>query len=158
MASLLTSTCWPTRFLAKWLVAFLLAVIAGTVLGAFTHKRPALRPTVAAKPTPQRVQAKLEAFEVYTDGTEALIPATLTTGGVGDRWVYESAQPNLSTDPKNLTSLSRFPGDRLWLRFGWQKYHQDILINPWRQSVLTYTAKFDLGRPNPHPVGQKAAH
>lgn len=160
MASLFASTCWPTRFFPKWLAVFFFAVIAGVSLGAFAHKRPAprLAPAVKPVPQPQRVQVKLEAFEVYTDGTKALVPAHVTTGGIGDKPVAESDQGATSTNLKKPLLISRVSGTRLWLIFQWQRRVERRLINPWPQSPIPYIVEFDLKRPNPHTKTHGAAH
>ena len=153
MASIFASTCWPTRFLAKWLALFFGAALLGMVLGALSHKRPAVKPPLPRK----RIQVNLEAVEVYSDETRALVPALVSTGGIGERAVPESDQGKLSIDPKRLTAISRFPGERLWLIFQWQGHTETRLINPWPQSTIPYTVEFHLNRPNPHPARHGAA-
>ena len=148
MASLLTSTCWPTRFLAKWVIAFLAAVILGILLGFLVHRRAA----------PPRVQINLEAYEVYTDGIKVLVPAHVQTGGIGDQPIPESDQGATSTDMTKPLLISRAPGTRQWLIFQWQGVTLNRRINPWPQSPIPYVVVFDLKRHNPHPVKQKAAH
>jgi hypothetical protein len=157
MASLLTSTCWPTHFVAKWLAVFFGAALLGTVLGALTHKRPTPKP-MPPKPPPARVQVKWEAVEVYADGTKALVPAHVTTGGIGDRPIPESDQGRTSTDPKKPLLISRVSGSKLWLIFQWQDHVINRLTNPWPQSTITYTVEFDLKRPNPHTLRHGTAH
>jgi len=157
MASLFASTCWPTRFLAKWLAVFFGAAVLGVVLGAFAPKPPKPPPPQPAPP-PQRVQVKLEAVEVYADGTKALVPAHVTTGGVGDKPVAESDQGATSTNLKKPLLISRVSGSKLWLIFQWQGHVERRLINPWPQSTLTYTVEFGLKRPNPHTIKHEAAH
>lgn len=145
MASFFASTCWPTRFFAKWLAVFFGAALLGTVLGALVHKRLVPKPA----PPPKRVQVILKAVEVYSDGTRALVPALVSTGGTGARAEPESDQGKLSTDPKKLTPISRVSGSRLWLIFQWQDHTEKRLINPWPQSTIPYTVEFRLHRPNP---------
>jgi len=154
MASIISSTCWPTRFVAKWLALFFGATLLGLLLAAFAHKQAAVKPLAARK----RVQVNLEAFEVYSDDTKALVPASVSTGGVGDKAVPESDQGKLSIDPRKLTPISRFPGEKLWLIFQWQNHTEVRLINPWPQSTIPYTVEFHLNRPNPHPARPKTAH
>ncbi len=154
MASLFASTCWPARFFAKWLAVFLGAALVGVVLGALSHKRHPVKPA----PSAQRVQVNLQAIEVYSDGTQALVPASISTGGIGDRAVPESDQGKLSIDPKGLTPISRFPGERLWLIFQWQGHTETRLINPWPHSTIPYTVEFHLNRPNPSHVKRPSAH
>jgi len=150
MASILASTCWPTRFLAKWLAVFFGAALLGMVLGALAFKRLPPKPL----PPPVRVQVKWEAVEVYADGTKALVPAHVTTGGIGDKPIPESDQGRTSTDPKKPLLISRVSGSKLWLIFEWQGRVINRLTNPWPQSTITYTVEFDLKRPNPHPISQ----
>ena len=156
MPSIFASTCWPTRFFAKWLAVFLGAALVGVVLGALSHKRRAV--TVKPLPAAKRVQINLKAVEVYSDDTQALVPALISTGGIGERAVAESDQGKLSIDPKRLTPISRFPGERLWLIFQWQGHTETRLINPWPHSTIPYTVEFHLNRPNPNRVKQGAAH
>ncbi len=154
MASLFASTCWPTRFFAKWLAVFFGAALLGMVLGALAHKRPLVKPT----PPPKNIQVYLEAVEVYSDDTKALVPALVSTGGTGEHAEAESDQGKLSIDRKKLTPISRRPGTRLWLIFQWQGRIEKRLINPWPQSTIPYTVEFHLNRPNPHAVRHRAAH
>jgi hypothetical protein len=147
MASFLASTCWPTRFFAKWLAVFFGASLAGIVLSAFTHRHPALKPM--PPPPVARVQVNLRAVEIYADGTRALVPALVSTGGTGDKPIPESDQGALSVSPKKLTAISRTPGSKLWLIFQWQGHSEPRLINPWPQSTITYQVEFRLGRPRP---------
>ena len=156
MASLFASTCWPTRFLAKWLALFFGAALLGLVLGALAYKRPTQKLVVV--PPPARVQVKWEAVEVYADGTKALVPAHVVTGGIGDKPVPESDQGKTSTDPKKPLLISRVSGSKLWLIFQWQSHVINRLTNPWPQSTLLYTVEFDLNRPNPHTARHAAAH
>lgn len=153
MASIFASTCWPARFLAKWLALFFAAAVLGLVLGVLAHKRVAVK----SPPPRKRVQVNLEAVEVYSDDMRALVPALISTGGVGERAVAESDQGKLSIDPKKLTPVSRFPGDRLWLIFQWQGHTEKRLINPWPQSTIPYTVEFHLNRPNPHTIRHAGA-
>lgn len=148
MPSPFASTCWPTRFFARWLAVFFGAALLGLVLGALVHKRAPARPAPAL---PQkRVQVSLEAVEVYSDGTRTLVPALLSTGGTGAEAKPESDQGKLSTNPKKLTPISRVSGSRLWLIFQWQGHVEKRLINPWPQSTIPYIVEFRLSRPNPH--------
>ena len=156
MASIISSTCWPTRFVAKWLAVFFGATLLGLLLAAFTHKQVTHK--IVNLPPPKRVQAQWEAFEVYADGTKALIPAHVTTGGIGDRAVPESDQGKTSTDPKKPLLISRISGSKLWLIFEWRGHVINRLTNPWPQSTILYTVEFPLNRPNPHPAKPKAAH
>ncbi len=144
MAFSLASTCWPTRFVAKWLALFFGASLCGIVLSAFVHRHPVLKPT-----PPARVQVNLLAIEVYADGTRAPVPALVSTGGTGDKPIPESDQGALSTNPKKPTAISRVPGSRLWLIFQWQGHSEPRLINPWPQSKITYQVEFRLNRPHP---------
>lgn len=146
MPSLFASTCWPTRFFARWLAVFFGAALLGLVLGALVHKRTALKPV----PPPKRVQVNLKAVEVYSDGTRRLVPALLSTGGTGAAAQPESDQGKLSTNPQKLTPISRVSGSRLWLIFEWQGHVEKRLINPWPQSTIPYTVEFRLNRPNPN--------
>lgn len=146
MPSLFASTCWPTRFFARWLAVFFGAALLGLVLGALVHKRTARK----AAPPPKRVQVNLKAVEVYSDGTRVLVPALLSTGGTGAEAQPESDQGKLSADPRKLTPISRVSGSRLWLIFEWQGRVEKRLINPWPQSTIPYTVEFRLRRPNPH--------
>lgn len=146
MPSLFTSTCWPSRFFARWLAVFFGAALLGLVLGALVHKRTVHK----LPPPPKRVQVNLEAVEVYSDGTQALVPALVSTGGTGAEAQPESDQGKLSTDPKKLTPISRVSGSRLWLIFQWQGHVEKRLINPWPQSTIPYTVEFRLHRLNPH--------
>lgn len=146
MASPFASPCWPSRFFAKWLAVFFAASLLGIILGALTHKRPLSKPA----PPPMRVQVSWEAFEVYTDGTKALVPAHVTTGGIGEKPIPESNQGTTSTDPKKPLLISRISGSKLWLIFEWQGHVINRLTNPWPQSTVPYTVNFDLKRPNPH--------
>ena len=145
MVPLTASLRRHARLFTGWQVAFPVAVLLGTVGGASAQKRP----------NPPRVPVKLEALEVYTDGTKALVPANITTAGQGDRPIVESDQDKLSAAPKRLTALARPPGSKLWLIFNWQGHVETRLINPWPQSTLTYTVEFNLHRPNPHTVRHK---
>ena len=154
MASLFASTCWPSRFFAKWLAVFFGAALVGLVLGALAHKRV---PPPKPAPVLQRVQVRWEAVEVYSDGTRALVPAHVLTGGIGDQPVPESDQGRTSTDPKKPLLISRVSGSKLWLIFEWQGHVLNRLTNPWPQSTLTYTVEFDLKRPNPHNARRRAA-
>lgn len=153
MASLFASTCWPTRFFAKWLALFFGAALLGLVLGAVVQKRKppkmAATPAQVTAPSLARVQVRLQAVEIYSDGTQALIPAHVTTSGIGDKPVPESDQGKTSTDPKKPLLISRVPGSKLWLTFQWQNHTINRLINPWPQSTITYTVDFSLNRP-PH--------
>jgi len=144
MAFSLASTCWPTRFFAKWLALFFGASLTGIVLGAFVHRHPVLKPA-----PPARVQVNLLAIEVYADGTRAPVPALVSTGGTGDKPIPESDQGALSVNPKKPTAISRVPGSRLWLIFQWQGHSEPRLINPWPQSKITYQVEFRLNRPHP---------
>ncbi len=146
MASIFASTCWPTRFFAKWLAVLFGAALLGLVLGALVQKR-----RLPPKPAPPaaRVQVRWEAVEVYSDGTRALVPAHVTTGGIGDKPVPESDQGKTSIDPKKPLLISRVSGSRLWLTFQWQGHVINRLINPWPQSTITYTVEFNLHRPPP---------
>lgn len=146
MASLFASTCWPTRFFTKWLALFFGAALLGLVLGALVQKRTPRKPAVPLA----RVQVRWQAVEIYSDGTRALVPAHVTTGGIGDVPVAESDQGKTSIDPKKPLLISRVPGSRLWLTFQWQGHVINRLINPWPQSTITYTVEFDLHRPHPH--------
>lgn len=146
MASIFASTCWPTRFFAKWLAVFFGAALLGLVLGALVQKRkPPPKPALPAV----RVQVRWEAVEIYSDGTRALVPAHVTTGGIGDKPVPESDQGKTSIDPKKPLLISRVSGSRLWLIFQWQGQTINRLINPWPQSTITYTVEFNLHRPPP---------
>ncbi len=148
MAFSLASTCWPTRFAAKWLALFFGASLCGIVLSAFVHRHPAVKP--AQKPVPPaRVQVNLRAIEVYADGTRAAVPALVSTGGTGDKPIPESDQGALSIDPKKPTAISRVPGSKLWLIFQWQGRSEPRLINPWPQSRITYQVEFRLNHPRP---------
>ena len=160
MASFLASTCWPTRFVAKWLALFFGASLVGLVLSAFVHRHPAAK--LAAPPPVARVQVYLRAVEVYSDGTRAAVPALVSTGGTGDKPIPESDQGALSVNPKKLTAISRMPGSRLWLIFQWQGHSESRLINPWPHSTITYQVEFRLNRPHPHksqnpPTAQRRA-
>ena len=143
--ALFASTCWPTRFFAKWLAVFFGAALLGMVLGALRHKTLAAKPP----PPPRRVQVQWKAVEVYADGTKALVPAHVTTGGIGDQPVPESDQGRTSTDPKKPLLISRVSGSKLWLIFEWQGHVINRLTNPWPQTTLTYTVEFYLHRPRP---------
>lgn len=158
MASLFASTCWPTRFFAKWLAVFFGAALLGMVWGALVPKPPKPLPPKPAPASQQRVRVEWEAYEVYTDGKKALIPAHVTTGGIGDKPVPESDQGRTSTDPKKPLLISRVAGSRLWLIFEWQGRVIPRLTNPWPQSTLTYHVEFDLKRPNPHTLTHGTAH
>ncbi len=148
MAFSLASTCWPTRFVAKWLALFFGASLCGIVLSAFVHRHPAVKP--AQKPVPlARVQVNLRAIEVYADGTRAAVPALVSTGGTGDKPIPESDQGALSTNLKRPTAISRVPGSKLWLIFQWQGHSEPRLINPWPQSKITYQVEFRLNRSHP---------
>ncbi len=147
MASFLASTCWPTRFFAKWLAVFFGASLVGIVLSAFTHRHPA--PKLTPPPPVARVQVNLRAVEIYADGTRALVPALVSTGGTGDKPIPESDQGALSVLPQKLTAISRMPGSKLWLIFQWQGHSEPRLINPWPHSTITYQVEFRLGRPHP---------
>lgn len=159
MASLFASTCWPTRFFAKWLAVFFGAALLGMVLGAVAHKPPPLKP-LRPKPAPplKNIQVYLEAVEVYSDDTRALVPALVSTGGIGEHAEAESDQGKLSIDRKKLTPISRLPGTRLWLIFQWQGHVEKRLINPWPKSTIPYIVEFHLHRPNPHTAIHGAAH
>ncbi|MDQ2798879.1 MAG: hypothetical protein M3Y13_04460 [Armatimonadota bacterium] len=146
MASPFASTCWPSRFFAKWLAVFFAASLLGIVLGALIHKRPP--PKLSAPPV--RVQLSWKAYEVYTDGSKVLVPAHVTTGGIGGKPIPESDQGTTSTDPKKPLLISRIPGSKLWLIFEWQGHVIPRLTNPWPQSTEPYTVTFNLKRPNPH--------
>lgn len=100
----------------------------------------------------------LEAYELYTDGTKALIPAHVTTGGAGDTAIAESDQGATSTDPKKPLLISRAPGSKQWLIFQWQGVTLPRRINPWPQSPIPYIVVFDLKHPNPHSKSHRAAH
>ena len=154
MASIFASTCWPTRFFAKWLAVFFGAALLGLVLGALVQKRIPRQPA----PPPARVQVRWEAVEVYADGTRALVPAHVTTGGIGPSPIPESDQGKTSTNPKKPLLISRVPGSKLWLIFQWQGHVINRLTNPWPQSTITYTVEFDLNRPTPRIVHARAAH
>jgi len=156
MAPFFTSTCWPTRFLAKWLAVFFGAAVLGVALGAFAPKPP--KPPPPKPAPPQRIQVNLEAVEVYSDDTRVLVPALVSTGGIGEQAEAESDQGKLSIDPKKLTPISRFPRERLWLIFQWQGHVEKRLINPWPQSTIPYIVEFRLNRPNPHTVKHGTAH
>ncbi len=140
--------CRPTRLFTGRQIVFLVAALLGTVGGASAQQGL----------PPQRVQVKLEALEVYTDGTEALVPARITTAGQGGTPLVESDGGKLSTTPKRLTALARPPGSKLGLIFNWQGHVETRLINPWPQSTLTYTVEFSLHRPSPHTGRHRAAH
>ncbi len=144
MAFSLASTCWPTRFFAKWLAVFFGAILGGIVLSAILH-----RYTVVKAPPPARVQVNLRAVEIYADGTRESVPALVSTGGPGDKPIPESDQGPLSIDPKKPTAISRVPGSKLWLIFQWQGRSQPRLINPWPLSTITYQVEFRLSRPHP---------
>lgn len=147
MASFLASTCWPTRFLARWLAVFFGASLAGLVLSAFVHRHPAVKP---APPLPvARVQVNLRAVEIYADGARATVPALVSTGGTGDKPIPESDQGALSVNAKKPTAISRMPGSKLWLIFQWQNRSEPRLINPWPHSTITYQVEFRLNRPDP---------
>lgn len=150
MPSLFASTCWPTRFFARWLAVFFGAAVLVLVLGTLIHKHAPARPAPRPIPSPKRVQVSLKAVEVYSDGTRVLVPALLSTGGTGAEAQPESDQGKLSTDPKKLTPISRVSGSRLWLIFQWQGHVEKRLINPWPQSTIPYTVEFRLNRPNPN--------
>lgn len=154
MASISASTCWPTRFFAKWLAVFFGAALLGMVLGAVTRRHLATKPV----PAPKRIQVNLKAVEVYSDDTQALVPALVSTGGTGEHAEAESDQGKLSIDPKKLTPISRVSGSRLWLIFQWQGHVEKRLINPWPQSTIPYTVEFHLNRPNPKTVRHGPAH
>ena len=154
MAFSLASTCWPTRFAAKWLALFFGASLCGIVLSAFVHRhspKPAVKPAPAA-----RVQVNLRAVEVYADGTRAAVPALVSTGGTEDKPIPESDQGALSTNPKKPSAISRVPGSKLWLIFQWQGHAEPRLINPWPQSKITYQVEFRLNRPHP-PIARPPA-
>ena len=152
MASSFASTCWPTRFFAKWLAVFFGASLVGLVLSAFMHRHPAVKPPV---PVVARVQVNLRAIEIYSDGTRAAVPALVSTGGTGDKPIPESDQGALSVS-KRLTAISRMPGSKLWLIFQWQGRSEARLINPWPHSTITYQVEFRLNRPHP-PKSQHSA-
>ena len=147
MAFSFASTCWPTRFFAKWLAVFFAASLVGVVFSAVVHRR------LPPKPAPARVQARvrveLRAVEVYADGAQALVPALVSTGGTGGKPIPESDQGALSINPKKLSAISRVSGSRLWLIFQWQGHSEARLINPWPQSTITYQVEFRLNRPHP---------
>ena len=160
MASFLASTCWPTRFFAKWLALFFGASLVGLVLSAFVHRHPAAKP--AAPPAVARVQVNLRAVEIYSDGTRLAVPALVSTGGTGDKPIPESDQGALSVNPKKPTAISRMPGSKLWLIFQWQGHSESRLINPWPHSTITYQVEFRLNRPHPpkpqnSPTAQRRA-
>lgn len=140
------NTCWPTRFIARWLAVFLGAVVLGVVLGWWRRPKVPPRPP---PPPPVRVQVNLRAVEVYAGGATAVVPARVTTGGTGDRAIAESDQGPLSVDPKRPTAISRVAGSRLWLIFAWHGDTERRLINPWPQSTITYKVEFRLNRPDP---------
>ncbi len=146
MASFLASTCWPTRFFAKWLAVFFGASLIGLVLSWFVHRHPAAKPV---PPVVARVQVNLRAVEIYADGTRALVPALVSTGGTGDKPIPESDQGPLSVNPKKPTAISRMPGSKLWLIFQWQGRSESRLINPWPHSTITYQVEFRLNRSHP---------
>ncbi len=150
MASFLASTCWPTRFFAKWLAVFFGASLVGIVLSAFTHRHPAAKPL--PPPPVARVQVNLRAFEIYADGTREAVPALVSTGGTGDKPIPESDQGALSVNPKKPTAISRMPGSKLWLIFQWQGHSEPRLINPWPHSTITYQVEFRLGRTRPQKL------
>ena len=154
MASFLASTCWPTRFFAKWLAVFFGASLVGIVLSAFTHRHPAVKPP--APPPVARVQVNLRAIEIFADGTRALVPALVSTGGTGDKPIPESDQGALSVS-KKPTAISRMPGTKLWLIFQWQGHTEPRLINPWPHSTITYQVEFRLNRPHPPKSQTKTA-
>ncbi len=147
MGSFLASTCWPTRFFAKWLAVFFGASLVGIVLSAFTHRHPAVKPL--PPPPVARVQVDLRAIEIYTDGTRESVPALVSTGGTGDKPIPESDQGALSVNVKRPTAISRMPGTKLWLIFQWQGHSESRLINPWPHSTITYQVEFRLSRPRP---------
>lgn len=151
MASFLASTCWPTRFFAKWLAVFFGASLVGIVLSAFTHRHPVVKPTPVPPPPVARVQVDLRAVEIYADGTRETVPALVSTGGIGDKPIPESNQGALSVNPKHLTAISRLPGSKLWLIFQWQNRSEARLINPWPHSTITYQVEFRLGRTRKSP-------
>lgn len=146
MASFFASTCWPTRFFAKWLAVFFGASLTGIVLSAFIHRHPAVKPP---PPPVARVQVNLRAIEIYADGTRAPVPALVSTGGTGDKPIPESDQGALSVNVKRPTAISRMPGSKLWLIFQWQGRSESRLINPWPHSTITYQVEFRLNRPRP---------
>ena len=160
MVSFLASTCWPTRFLAKWLATFFGAILLGVFWG--WHNRPQPKPPSAKQaPALKNVQIHLRAVDarvVHPEGTEPLVPAVLWTGGVGDSAVQGSYLGPVSTDPKKLTPLSWLPGSRRWLIFRWKGEEYDMLIDPWPLTTNTWTAKFPVDHPNPHTGGHGAAH
>ncbi|MGI4787516.1 MAG: hypothetical protein ACRYFS_01555 [Janthinobacterium lividum] len=151
MAFSLASTCWPTRFFAKWLAVFFGASLIGIVLSAFVHRHGVPKPA-----PPARVRVDLRAVEVYSDGTRAAVPALISTGGTGDKPIPESDQGALSVDTKKPTAISRVPGSKLWLIFQWQGHSESRLINPWPQSTITYQVEFRLNRPHPPTVRRRA--
>lgn len=157
MASLLTSTCWPRRFIERWLAVFFAAVVLGGLWGATAHKPP--KPLAPKQAPPlKNVRVSLEAYEVYTDGTKDLIPAHVTTGGRGDKPVEESNQGATSTDLKKPLLISREPGTKQWLIFKWQGATINRRIDPWPKSSIPYIVEFNLHHPNPHTVKHRAAH
>lgn len=145
MPSPFGQTCWPSRFLARFLAVFFACALLGVLLGWATYKRPAPKPS----PPTANVQIYLQAREIYSDGTSALVPALVTTGGRGEKPVPESDQGKVSVNPKKRTPISRQPGTRQWLLFTWGGKTDARLINPWPQSTIAYTVEFRLGRPNP---------
>lgn len=147
MASFFASTCWPTRFFAKWLAVFFGASLIGIVLSAFLHRHPASKPPPL--PPVARVQVNLRAIEIFADGTRETVPALVSTGGTGDKPIPESDQGALSVNPKKPTAISRMPGTKLWLIFQWQGRSESRLINPWPHSTITYQVEFRLHRPRP---------
>jgi len=141
------NTCWPTRFVARWLAVFFGAALLGVLLGAW--RRPKVPPQPPPRP-PVRVQVNLRAVEVYADGAVALVPARVSTGGTGATAIPESDQGALSVNPRRPTAISRVAGSRLWLIFAWHGDTERRLINPWPQSTITYKVEFRLNRPDPH--------
>ena len=157
MPSIFASTCWPTRFLPKWLAVFFAALALGTVLGFVNHRQP--KPP-APKPAPpiKNVRLYLRAVARYPDGQEVPVPAQLWTAGSGDKAIRGSYQGKLSTSPKDLTPISRPPGSRLWLIFNWQGREVPLLIDNWPQTTIPETAYFDSNQPDPNPVKHGTAH
>lgn len=148
MASIIASTCWPTRFAAKWLALFFGATVFGLVLGALAYPRISTA----------LVQVNLQAYEIYSDGTRALVPAHVITAGRGEVPVAESDQGATSTDPKKPLLISREPGTKQWLIFQWAGTNTPRRINPWPKSAIPYIVEFHLNRPSPHTVRPKTAH
>jgi len=100
--------CLPPQFFIKCLMALFGAIIVGIGIGAATYKAPMSR-------------LLLKANYYLPDGSKKLVPAKVTTGGTGDEFIPGAdLEWPLSTDPKNLTPISRQPGTKLWLRFRWK--------------------------------------